>query len=123
MLGIPLAAVGLLNPGDRGRRDGGELGVGGHQCAAAAALASDALIAQHQGDCNENAITQLKISGMTCGGCVASVTRVLKAVRACRRVASSLTSGHGDGDVRSGRAPAPMACEPRSRMQVMASSA
>ena len=39
VLGIPLAAFGLLNPGHRRRGDGGELGVGRRQRAAAEALA------------------------------------------------------------------------------------
>lgn len=35
----------------------------------------------------------LKVGGMTCGGCVASVTRVLKAVPGVGEVAVSLTPG------------------------------
>ncbi len=39
VLGIPLAAFGHAEPGDRRRGDGGELGVGGDERAAAEALA------------------------------------------------------------------------------------
>lgn len=35
----------------------------------------------------------LKVEGMTCGGCVASVTRVLKAVPGVHDVAVTLTPG------------------------------
>ncbi len=42
VLGIPLAAFGLLSPAARRRRDGGELGIGGYECAAAEALAAAA---------------------------------------------------------------------------------
>jgi copper chaperone len=35
----------------------------------------------------------LKVEGMTCGGCVASVTRVLKAVPGVNDVAVTLTPG------------------------------
>lgn len=37
--------------------------------------------------------TTLKIDGMTCGGCVASVTRVLKAVPGVGDAAVTLTPG------------------------------
>jgi copper chaperone len=35
----------------------------------------------------------LKVQGMTCGGCVASVTRVLKAIPGVNEVAVTLTPG------------------------------
>ena len=38
VLGIPLAALGLLHPGDRGRGDGSKFAVGRRQCAVAQAL-------------------------------------------------------------------------------------
>ena len=38
--------------------------------------------------------TTLKIDGMTCGGCVASVTRVLRAVPGVSDATVTLTPGH-----------------------------
>jgi copper chaperone len=38
----------------------------------------------------------LKVSGMTCGGCVGSVTRVLKAVPGVTEVAVQLTPGRAE---------------------------
>jgi len=38
----------------------------------------------------------LKVAGMTCGGCVASVTRVLKAVPGVTDVAVQLTPGRAE---------------------------
>jgi cation transport ATPase len=52
------------DPGHRWRRDGAELGVGRHQLAAAQPMAT----------------AQIKIHGMTCEGCVKSVSRTLAAV-------------------------------------------
>ena len=48
----------------------------------------------------------MKVQGMTCGGCVASVTRVLKAVPGVDDVAVTLQPGAAKVDVRSRRAPA-----------------
>ena len=44
----------------------------------------------------------MNVQGMTCGGCVASVTRVLKAVPGVTDVAVTLQPGTRDGDVRPG---------------------
>ena len=38
----------------------------------------------------------LKVSGMTCGGCVGSVTRVLKAVPGVTEVSVQLTPGRAE---------------------------
>lgn len=38
----------------------------------------------------------LKVAGMTCGGCVGSVTRVLKAVPGVTEVVVQLTPGHAE---------------------------
>lgn len=38
----------------------------------------------------------LKVAGMTCGGCVGSVTRVLKAVPGVTEVAVQLTPGRAE---------------------------
>jgi copper chaperone len=42
------------------------------------------------------ALTTLKIDGMTCGGCVASVTRVLQQLPGVSRVEVSLQSGSAE---------------------------
>jgi len=51
---------------------------------------------------------QLKVSGMTCGHCVAAVTRAVKAVPSVRDVAVDLASGavtvQGEADERAVRA-------------------
>ena len=73
---------GPAEPGDRRRGDGGKLGVGRRQRAAAQALASRRMKLSKERTM-EN--VTLNVQGMTCGGCVASVTRVLKAVRASPR--------------------------------------
>ena len=89
VLGIPLAAAGHAEPGDRRRGDGGELGVGGRQCAAAEALAAARCSTLNEETTMET--VTFKVQGMTCGGCVASVTRVLKAVPGVDDVAVTLS--------------------------------
>jgi copper chaperone CopZ len=51
-----------------------------------------------------HAATTLSVSGMTCGGCVNAVTRILSRVPGVAAVAVDLKSGHAT--VRGGAAPA-----------------
>ena len=94
VLGIPLAALGLLESGHRRRGDGGELAVGGRQRIVAEALAAAILIEPTTAEEEyEWKPSTSKCDGMTCGGCVASVTRVLKAVPGVERAAVVLDGG------------------------------
>ena len=78
--------VGAAQPDHRRRGDGSQLGVGRYQCAVAQALAPTS-----RGEVMEN--VTLKVDGMTCGGCVASVERVLKAVPGVVAVKVQLSPG------------------------------
>ena len=74
----------------RGRRDGRKFRIRGGQRAVAEALATRPLIPSRE-QMMEN--IALNVKGMTCGGCVASVTRVLKAVSGVSEVAVTLQPG------------------------------
>ncbi len=76
-------------PGDRGRGDG-ELGIGRWQRAVAQALEGAAVMAIEESGMET---VTLKVNGMTCGGCVASVTRVLRTVPGVGQVAVALETG------------------------------
>ena len=77
-------------PRHRGRRDGRKFRIRGQQCAAAEALATRPLNFSRERMMEDIA---LNVKGMTCGGCVASVTRVLKAVPGVSEVAVTLQPG------------------------------
>lgn len=55
---------------------------------------------------NKMILTILKIEGMTCGGCVASVTRVLQQLPGVSQVEVSLQSGTAEITHESGLSPA-----------------
>ena len=86
--------------GDRRRGDGRELGIGRRQRAAAQALAARRPELSRRRR-RWKRIT-MNVQGMTCGGCVASVTRVLKAVPGVSRRRGDAAARRGEGDVRSG---------------------
>ena len=77
VLGIPLAAVGALSPVVAGAAMAAELGIGRAERAVAQALAAAAANLLKEMTMEK---LSFNVEGMTCGGCVASVTRVLKAV-------------------------------------------
>ena len=91
VLGIPLAAVGMLNP----------VIAGAAMATSSVSVVSNALLLKRWrplqfDDVPKESLMEtitMKVQGMSCGGCVASVTRVLKAVPGVTDVAVTLQPG------------------------------